>query len=208
MLKKNLLEKEAIDLTTRSTLPATGMVLAAMFAALTAVGAFIKVPVPVVPFTLQVLFVYFAGSLLGSRLGFISQLVYIAIGLAGVPVFTEGGGIGYILKPTFGYLIGFACAAYIIGRMIEAKPAPRLRDFMLAHFTGLALVYLAGTSYLYVAMNFISNTPFTLWQTFKYGFVLAVPGDIILCLFASVIAARVHRQLAPFRARMKGTMQA
>lgn len=193
---------------TRSTLSATGMVLAAMFAALTAVGAFIKIPVPVVPFTLQVLFVYFAGSLLGSRLGFISQLVYVAIGLAGVPVFTEGGGIAYILKPTFGYLIGFIGAAYMIGRMIETKTAPRLRDFMLAHFAGLAFVYLAGTSYLYIAMNLIANTPFTLWQTFWYGFVLAVPGDIILCLIASVIAARVYRQLAPFRARMKGTIQA
>jgi biotin transport system substrate-specific component len=69
----------------------------ALFAALTAIGAFIKIPLPYVPFTLQVLFVFFAGSLLGSERGMQSQLVYVGIGLAGFPVFTQGGGIGYFL---------------------------------------------------------------------------------------------------------------
>lgn len=69
------------------------LILVAIFAALTAIGAFIKIPVPYVPFTLQYLFCALAGMILGSKLGALSQIVYVAIGLAGLPVFTEGGGI-------------------------------------------------------------------------------------------------------------------
>ena len=83
------------------------MILVALFAALIAVGAFIRIPVPLVPFTMQTFFVVLAGMLLGKKLGAASALVYLAIGLIGIPVFTQGGGIGYVLKPSFGYLIGF-----------------------------------------------------------------------------------------------------
>ena len=75
------------------------MILVSIFAALTAVGAFIKIPLPPVPFTLQVFFVILSGLLLGSRMGLASQIVYIALGLVGVPVFTEGGGLQYIFHP-------------------------------------------------------------------------------------------------------------
>ena len=83
-------------------------ILCAIFTALIAIGAFIRIPVPVVPFTLQFLFTTLAGVLLGSRLGATSVILYIVLGLLGVPVFAEGGGPGYILKPSFGYLPGFA----------------------------------------------------------------------------------------------------
>jgi predicted membrane protein len=74
------------------------MILVALFAALIAVGAFIRVPVPLVPFTMQTFFVVLAGMLLGKKLGAASALVYLAVGLIGIPVFTQGGGIGYVLK--------------------------------------------------------------------------------------------------------------
>lgn len=74
------------------------MILSSLFVALIAIGAFIKVPVPVCPFTLQLLFTTLAGLLLGANLGFISVFVYIVIGLIGIPIFTEGGGPGYIFS--------------------------------------------------------------------------------------------------------------
>ena len=67
-------------------------ILCAIFTALIAIGAFIRIPVPVVPFTLQFLFTTLAGVLLGSRLGALSVTIYIVLGLMGVPVFAEGGG--------------------------------------------------------------------------------------------------------------------
>ena len=74
------------------------MALVALFAALTAVGAFIRIPVPVVPFTLQFLFTNLAGLLLDAKRGAAAAGVYMAAGLIGVPVFTQGGGPWYVMK--------------------------------------------------------------------------------------------------------------
>ena len=88
------------------------LTMTALFVALIAVGAFIRVPLPNCPFTLQILFTTLAGIVLGSRLGATSVGIYIVLGLIGVPIFTSGGGPGYILQPTFGYLIGFMVGRY------------------------------------------------------------------------------------------------
>ena len=95
------------------------LVLFSLFTALTAIGAFIRVPVPLCPFTLQLLFTTLAGLILGSKKGAASVAVYVALGLAGVPVFTQGGGPGYIFQPTFGYLLGFIAGAWFMGKIGE-----------------------------------------------------------------------------------------
>lgn len=100
------------------------MILCALFAALIAAGAFLRIPIPVVPFTLQYLFTMLAGLLLGPRLGATAVGVYIVLGLAGLPVFTQGGGPGYIFQPTFGYIIGFALGAYLTGKYCACTAAP------------------------------------------------------------------------------------
>ena len=79
------------------------IVLTALFAALTAIGAFIRIPTPWSSFTLEIFFVCMAGILLGAKLGALSQAIYIALGLIGLPNFTSGGGPGYEFQPTFGY---------------------------------------------------------------------------------------------------------
>ncbi len=163
----------------------------ALFTALTAVGAFIRIPVPVVPFTLQFLFTMLAGLLLGGRRGGISVLVYLALGLVGLPIFTEGGGPWYIFKPTFGYLIGFAVAAFVTGRMAERNRENRLSAYLAANFVGLAIVYAAGMIYCYVISNFVLGTPLGLWPLVLYCFILVVPGDICLCILAAFLARRL-----------------
>ena len=84
------------------------LIYCSLFTALIAAGAFIKIPVPVVPFTLQYLFTMLAGLLLGSKRGTISVVAYMLLGLAGLPIFSEGGGLWYVFKPSFGYKIGRA----------------------------------------------------------------------------------------------------
>lgn len=103
----------------RQKLNVRDITVCALFTTLTAVGAFIKIPVPVVPFTLQFLFTTMAGLLLGKRLGALSVAVYVALGLAGLPIFAEGGGLGYLFRPSFGYLIGFCAGAWVTGAIAE-----------------------------------------------------------------------------------------
>ena len=87
------------------------LILCALFTALSAIGAFIRIPVPLVPFTLQITFTTLAGLLLGSKKGAISVAVYVLMGLIGIPVFTQGGGFSYVLKPSFGFLVAFIIGA-------------------------------------------------------------------------------------------------
>ena len=110
------------------------MVLAALFAALTAIGAFLQIPTGTVPITLQFLFTALAGLLLGWKWGAISQLLYVGIGLLGLPVFTQGGGIGYVLQPSFGFLLGLIPAA-----AARARASTRFHILRIAHF----LLYLS-----------------------------------------------------------------
>ena len=165
--------------------------LIGFFAALVAVGAFIKIPVPVVPFTLQFLFTTLAGLLLGGKNGSISVGVYLLLGLLGLPVFASGGGLSYVLNPTFGYLIGFFAGAYLTGKIANASPQPSFQRLLTACFSGLLVVYLFGMIYYYGISNFYLDSPIGLLPLFLYGFILAVPGDIALCVLASVLGKRL-----------------
>ena len=115
-----LLVAEAAQKTALQRL-AVELAAATAFAALTAVGARIQFHLPFtpVPVTGQVFCVLLAGCVLGSRLGFVSQVQYLTAGVAGLPVFALGGGIGFLLGPTGGYLVGFPVAALVVGAIAQ-----------------------------------------------------------------------------------------
>lgn len=167
------------------------LIMCALFSALIAVGAFIKIPVPVVPFTLQLLFTMMAGLLLGGKLGAASVGVYIFMGLLGLPIFAEGGGLAYVLKPSFGYIIGFAVASYVTGVIANQVPNPGYTRLLAANFFGLGIVYLFGMVYYYLMSNFYLGSPIGLWPLFLYCFILAVPGDIVLCILGAILGKRL-----------------
>lgn len=166
------------------------MTKCAMFTVLIAVGAFIKISIPVVPFTLQFLFTLMAGIMLGGKLGAVSVALYALLGLMGIPIFAEGGGIWYLLKPSFGYIIGFIAAAYVVGKMTEQQKELSIQRLFAANFIGLLLVYAIGMIYYYVVCNFVIHTPIGLWTLFLYCFLLAVPGDIAICIFTAYFVKR------------------
>jgi biotin transport system substrate-specific component len=145
-----------------------------LFAALTAAGAFIRIPFPFVPVTLQTLLVYSAGLFLGPAGGMLSQLTYVTLGLVGLPIFTGGGGIAYVFSPTFGYLVGFIPAAGVSGWFAErggyVLPA-------VGVFLSLIIVYLFGVPYLYGVMHLVLEKEIGLWTAVKIGFLLPAVGD-------------------------------
>ena len=176
-----------------NTVKTKDLVLTAMFTALITAGAYIRIPVPVCPFTLQFLFTTLAGIVLGKNKGAAATALYVVLGLAGLPVFTGGGGIEYVLQPTFGYLIGFAAGAWLTGKIIETSPDGSLARYVAACLAGLAVVYGCGMAYVYVINNFYLGTPLGLWPLILYCFLLAVPGDIVLCLLAAVLGRKIRR---------------
>ena len=165
----------------------------ALFAALTSVGGYLRIPVPPVPITLQTLFVYLSADILGGRRGAQSQLVFLALGLMGVPVFASGGGPGYVLQPTFGYLLGFPVAAWAIGRVLsDNNRAIRWRVFFLANAVGLLIIFTAGVGYLYINMNFIVHKSIPWTTAFWSGVVIFLPGEVVKMAVAAGLARKIR----------------
>ena len=167
------------------------LVYCGLFTALIAVGAFIKIPVPVVPFTLQYLFTMMAGLLLGPRLGALAVTFYMVLGLIGLPIFAEGGGIWYIFKPSFGYIIGFIVGTFVTGYIAQQMKKKSVINYLLANLAGLFFVYAIGMTYYYIICNFVINTPIAVWPLFLYCFILAVPGDLALSILGALMVKRV-----------------
>ncbi|MFI5359096.1 MAG: biotin transporter BioY [Halanaerobiales bacterium] len=171
--------------------------LMALFAALTAIGAFIRIPLPYVPITLQTIFVLLAGVLLGKRRAALSQLIYLVIGLSGVPIFTEGGGPGYIFKPSFGYLLAFVVAAYFTGLLTENRPI-NYRNIFLASTTGVLITYIIGVPYLYLILTKVSGVELGFLDTLKAGMIPFLPGDLLKILIVTIITPRVYTPLKKY----------
>jgi biotin transport system substrate-specific component len=123
------------------------MVYAAMLGAATAAGAYMILPLPPVPVTLQTFFMALAATLLGARLGAMSQVVYVLLGLMGLPVFSGGkAGLGVLLGPTGGYLIGFIAGAYVTGWIAGAGGRAGALRIALAVGAGYLVVYAFGVT--------------------------------------------------------------
>jgi len=162
-----------------------------IFSVLTAIGAFIRIPIGVVPVSLQTVFVVLSALLLGKK-AFYSQLIYVLLGLLGLPVFTGGGGIGYIFTPTFGYLLGFMVAAYIMGSLKEKLTETRFYKLALISLLGLVVIYSFGVSYLYLLKNLLlPGSPMGLYDAIRYGALLFLPMDTLWCLFGAFLSTRL-----------------
>jgi len=163
----------------------------ALFVAIIAIGAFIRIPIPYIPFTLQITFVSLAGILLGSRRGALCCLVYMILGLVGLPIFTQGGGIGYLIQPTFGYIIGFIFGAWITGFIIERDVNPSYGRLIIASLIGMSIIYACGLIYFYCIANFYLALSLSVWYIVFYGFLAVVPGNLVCMFFAAYLAKRL-----------------
>ena len=167
------------------------MALVSLFTALTAIGAFISIPVGPVPITMQTLFVLLGGVLLGSKLGALSQIIYIILGLIGIPIFSGfSGGVQTILKPSFGFLLGFIFAAYVVGKVVQLKTTS-FKTILAATIVGTIVVYLVGLPYMYLILNNVMHMGLTFTAVVKMGVLLFIPGDLLKILIASLVGAKL-----------------
>lgn len=138
---QNVLKREiALDKTTSCILGCSA------FALLTAIGAYVRIPLffTPVPLTFQTFFVLLSGAALGRKWGSASQILYVSLGAFGLPVFQGYGyGIAHIFGPTGGYLFGFICASYLTGYLLEKKFGA-----FQAMIAGIIAVYFCGVIWL------------------------------------------------------------
>ena len=168
------------------------MAVIGLMAALTAFGAFVRIPFPYVPITLQLTVVCVAGAWLGAARGATSQAVYVATGLIGFPVFAKGGGPQYVLEPSFGYLLGFIPGAFVIGLLSRGG----FRRLLLAMWVGVGIVYVIGVAYLWIVMRFLLDTRLSTGAILQLG-VAPLPKDLLLGIPAAYAAFRLRRLRPP-----------
>lgn len=163
------------------------MAMASLFTALIAVGAFIRIPVLIspVPITLQMLFIFLAGAMLGARWGSMSVMIYLLLGIIGLPVFSGGSsGIGVLFGPTGGYLVGFVLAAFVIGLFSDKWGTSGVLRNMLFMSAGLLVIYLLGAAYM------VHVARISVESAILLGVAPFIPGDLLKLVFSSVIAAK------------------
>ena len=118
-----------------------------------------------------------------------SQLVYIFIGLTGVPVFVYGGGLAYVANPTFGFLLGFAVAAFVIGLITEKSKNQNLLNKIVALIVGLIIINIIGVTYFSFIKNIYINAEGT---DYLYGIFLPYfIKDLILFIIIGILAQTV-----------------
>lgn len=162
------------------------VILCGLFAALTVVGGYIRIPLPLIPFTLQYFFVAFSGLLLGSRRGALSQLVFLLCGLAGLPVFTKGGGPSYVFEPSFGYIIGFVLAAWAVGAYMEKVKEYSVFNCLIACLTGMLIDYVLGVIHMYLILNFYLGKATSVPSVVFSGALVFAPKDLALCILTAL----------------------
>lgn len=167
--------------------PLKRMVYAAMFGALTALGAFIVIPLQPVPISLQTLFCGLAGVLLGGYTGALSQIVYVLLGIIGLPVFAGGkAGLGTLFGPTGGYLLGFIAAAFVIGKIVESKPQAGAVRIVAALLAGNLVIYFCGT------LQLTAVADLSLMKSLIAGVVPFLPGDVLKLAAAAWIGYKLQ----------------
>jgi len=163
------------------------MIYAALLSAFIAVGAFLIIPIGPVPVVLQNLFVLLAGLLLGSRWATVSVGVYLLAGICGLPVFAGGGaGIGRLLGPTGGYLVGFLPAAFLVGFITE-RAGHRIWIQVAAMIGATLVIYGCGVPWL------MKVAQLSLGKALAVGMIPFLVGDALKI----AVAVPISRTLRP-----------
>lgn len=172
------------------------LLITSTFSVLTAIGALMFLPLYPVPVTLQTLFTYLAGAVLGPSLGALSQVIYILLGGIGLPVFAGGkAGFGTLLGPTGGYLFGFVAASFVIGKTCDLHKQPTVRRVAGSFVLGTAIIYTFGILQLSQWMNG------DLQHALVVGVLPFIVGDALKVAIATAVATRL-RHILP-RTRFK-----
>ena len=169
--------------------------LTALFAAIISVSGFVRIPIGPVPLTLQSQAILISSYCLGWKKGTVASLIYIALGLSGVPVFSSGGGPAYVLSPTFGFLAGFVICSAINGFLSKFNPGNNVLRTYFHMLFSMIFIYIPGLLWLLLILNIIADTPLKIETILKTGLFIPFSVDLIKNIPAAFIAARLRKNI-------------
>ncbi len=180
----------------------TKLVLSGIFLTLIIAGAFIKIPLGLVPVTLQFAMVLLTATFSGGRRGAFIVAAYLLMGLTVIPVFSQGGGPSYIFNPTFGYLIGMLVCAWVTGTLKERAPEITFSRSLIINTFGMLIVYSLGVIYMYFILNFYMGKTSAISPLIVKGALLFIPTDFFWCVVVAVAEVRMKNIVKIMRSRL------
>ncbi len=170
------------------------MTVTALMTAITCILAPMALPIPVspVPISLTNLVIFFMAYILGTKLSVVSYVLYLLLGTVGLPVFSGfSGGVGKLLGPTGGYLIGFIFLAAISGFFVEKFPA-KIYMHVIGMILGMAVCYAFGTAWLagQLGMSFVAGL--------GVGVIPYLPGDTAKIIIAIIAGPQIRKAVSRF----------
>ncbi len=169
------------------------LTLSALFCTLICVGSFIRIPMPnMMPITLQTFFVLLTGLVLPLKASTLATITYMALGLIGLPIFSGGGGLGYVLMPNFGFVIGFLIASIIMSVVTEKLKKRSFWQYIAISLLGITLIYIIGILYFAFITNVHNNNNYSAIWFIQTVFLPFVPKEIICIILSSISAYKIR----------------
>lgn len=173
------------------------MVIVSIFTSLTVgISVFTRFSAGIIPFSLLPLMVMLAGNILGSRLGALSMLLYLVLGLLGIPVFASPpyGGVAYVFQPSFGFLIGFIFGAYVVGKITEIGQRKQ-STYFIANIIGILVINLFGLTYFWFLFSFVLKQPKPVLEILNVGVLPFIFPDLIKGVVASFLSFNINKRV-------------
>ncbi|MCD6322196.1 MAG: biotin transporter BioY [Clostridiales bacterium] len=161
------------------------LIFISLFTSLAIAGAFLRISLPFLSITFQLLFSVLAGIILGPVKGMIAMIIYLFLGLVGFPVFSLGGGLGYVTQPSFGFILGFIPGAFVSGLVynkLNLKPYTRT---IVSFLAGAFVVYIVGITYMFFILKFYLANPEISLATTTLNVAPYILKDIVLAFIAA-----------------------
>lgn len=175
------------------------LTLSALFCTLICVGSFIRIPMPnMMPVTLQTFFVLLTGLVLPLKASALATITYMSLGLIGLPIFSGGGGLGYVLMPNFGFIIGFLVASVIMSGITEKLKKRAFWEFFAISILGVAIIYTIGILYFAFNTNVHNNNNYSVIWFIQTVFLPFLPKEIICTILASLSAYKIRPYITKF----------
>lgn len=169
------------------------LTLSALFCTLIIIGSFIRIPMPnMMPVTLQTFFVLFTALTLSVKASTLAITTYITLGLIGLPIFSGGGGLGYVLMPNFGFIIGFLFVTVIMSVITQRLKYRKLWQYIIISAFGMAVIYIIGILYFAFITNVYNKSDYSAIWFIQTVFLPFLPKEIICIVLASISAYKIR----------------
>lgn len=173
--------------------------LAGLFCALICIGSYIKIPIPNMPITMQMFFVLTAGLVLPWKTALFSSFAFMVLGLVGLPVFTSGGGIGYVFMPSFGFVIGFVAALTIMGLILNKVKKNTFFVLLAVAFFGTVIIYAIGVPYFALIINLYNGQGRSFAWIIQSALIPFIPKELISIFAAVIVSYKLRPLIAKFK---------